>query len=482
MTDSLVGETVDTRYELRRLIAHGGMGMVFEAAHKFTRRVVALKLLPDTLRPQKEARGRLLREAHALTAVRHPGFVEVLDAGVCATHGPYLVLEMLEGRTLDGILAARRRLSIHETVQIGRQLCDALAHAHARGIIHRDLKPSNVFLSRNEIGDEIVKVIDLGVAAVAQEQLADMDRKLTAAHEVLGTPEYMAPEQLWGRPIDARTDVYSIGMTLYECLSGEVPYTGHYPDVLVQVSNAATPPNVRERRADIPLALAVVIENALEKEAGARFQSASELGRALLAASGMSAGPTTLLAPTDEDLEGGEGAQPEHEIKLVKKKRPRKVAPDDAGSGPSVDDPPSSISSGDRQSAVAVTGPGVASAADRPSSPQSGPGHKRLFLRAPYVTPVVLINPGGLTVDARSEEISEEGMLVLSPVHYDLGVPLAVRFASPITGEMIEIDASVRWTRDGRGKSAVGLEFVRVPPVLRRVVADYIASLTTSVA
>jgi hypothetical protein len=131
---------------------------------------------------------------------------------------------------------------------------------------------------------------------------------------------------------------------------------------------------------------------------------------------------------------------------------------------------------------VAVTGPGVASTGDRPSSPQSGPSHKRLFLRAPYVTPVVLIHPGGLTVDARSEEISEEGMLVLSPVHYDLGVPLAVRFASPITGEMIEIEASVRWTRDGRGKSAVGLEFVRVPPVLRRVVADYIASLTTSVA
>ena len=115
VTEALVGETVDTRYELRRLIAHGGMGLVFEAAHKFTRRAVALKLLPDDLRAQKEARGRLLREAHALTAVRHPGFVEVLDAGVCANHGPYVVLEMLEGRTLDGILTARRRLSIADT-------------------------------------------------------------------------------------------------------------------------------------------------------------------------------------------------------------------------------------------------------------------------------------------------------------------------------------------------------------------------------
>ncbi len=450
MTEALVGETVDTRYELRRLIAHGGMGLVFEAAHRFTRRVVALKLLPDELRAQKEARGRLLREAHALTAVRHPGFVEVLDAGVCATHGPYVVLEMLEGRTLDGILTARRRLSIGDTVQIGRQVCDALAHAHARGVVHRDLKPSNIFVARNEVGDETVKLIDLGVAAVAQEQLADRDRKLTAAHEVLGTPEYMAPEQLWGRAVDARTDVYALGMSLYECLTGEVPYTGSYPDVLVQVSNAASPPSVRERRGDVPPTLAVVIENALEKEASARFQSATELSRALVAASGLSPAPTTLLVLTDEDPDSEREDQTEPEIKLVKKKK-----------------------------APAVAAP---MADDRPSAPASGPAHKRQFLRAPYVTPVSLVLPDGSSVEARSEEISEEGMLVLSPLHFDLGAPVAVRFASPMTGEMIAIDASVRWTRDGRGRSAVGLEFVGVPPVLRRVVADFIASLTTSVA
>jgi len=455
VTEALVGETVDTRYELRRLIAHGGMGLVFEAGHKFTRRVVALKLLPDDLRSQKEARGRLLREAHALTAVRHPGFVEVLDAGVCAAHGPYVVLEMLEGRTLDGILAARRRLSIADAVHIGRQVCDALAHAHARGVIHRDLKPSNIFVARNEIGDETVKLIDLGVAAVAQEQLADRDRKLTAAHEVLGTPEYMAPEQLWGRAIDARTDVYALGMSLYECLTGDVPYSGSYPDVLVQVSNATSPPSVRERRGDVPPALAVVIENALEKEASARFQSATELARALVAASGLPPGATTLLTLTDDDPDSEREEHTEPEIKLVKKKKKTSVKVATA-----TDDRPSAPGSG----------------------PVSGPTHKRQFLRAPYVTPVSLVLADGATVDARSEEISEEGMLVVSPMHFALGAPLSVRFASPITGEMIAIDASVRWTRDGRGKSAVGLEFLSVPPVLRRVVADFIASLTTSVA
>jgi serine/threonine protein kinase len=454
VTEALVGETVDTRYELRRLIAHGGMGLVFEAAHKFTRRVVALKLLPDDLRAQKEARGRLLREAHALTAVRHPGFVEVLDAGVCAAHGPYVVLEMLEGRTLDGILAARRRLSIADTVQIGRQVCDALAHAHARGVIHRDLKPSNIFVARNEIGDEMIKLIDLGVAAVAQEQLADRDRKLTAAHEVLGTPEYMAPEQLWGRAIDARTDVYALGMSLFECLTGDVPYTGSYPDVLVQVSNAASPPSVRERRADVPPALAVVIENALEKDESARFQSALELARALVAASGLPPGPSAVLAADDEGPDSEREEQTEPEIKLVKKKK----------------------------RASARTTAKTAERPSAPAGPASGPSHKRQFLRAPYVTPVSLVLPDGATVEARSEEISEEGMLVLSPMHFALGAPVAVRFASPMTGEMIAIDASVRWTRDGRGKSAVGLEFGTVPPVLRRVVADFIASLTSSVA
>ena len=451
VTEALVGETVDTRYELRRLIAHGGMGLVFEAAHRFTRRVVALKLLPDELRAQKEARGRLLREAHALTAVRHPGFVEVLDAGVCATHGPYVVLEMLEGRTLDGILTARRRLSIGDTVQIGRQVCDALAHAHARGVVHRDLKPSNIFVARNEVGDETVKLIDLGVAAVAQEQLADRDRKLTAAHEVLGTPEYMAPEQLWGRAVDARTDVYALGMSLYECLTGEVPYTGSYPDVLVQVSNAASPPSVRERRSDVPPTLAVVIENALEKEASARFQSATELSRALVAASGLSPAPTTLLVLTDEDPDSEREDQTEPEIKLVKKKKAPTVA----------------APHGRRPTERAGVGARLTSASSfaRPmsrrcrSSCRTAPASRRAAKR-----------------------ISEEGMLVLSPLHFDLGVPLGVRFASPMTGEMIAIDASVRWTRDGRGKSAVGLEFVGVPPVLRRVVADFIASLTTSVA
>jgi serine/threonine protein kinase len=450
----LVGETVDTRYELRRLIAHGGMGLVFEAHHKLTRRTVALKLLPKEVRAHKEARGRLLREAHALTTVRCPGFVEVLDAGVCAEHGPYVVMEMLDGRTLGGILAARQRLPVADTVQIGRQVCDALAHAHTRGVIHRDLKPSNIFVARNEIGDETVKIIDLGVAAVGEEQLAQLDRKLTTAHEVLGTPEYMAPEQLWGREVDARTDVYALAMSLYECLTGDVPYTGSYPEVLVQVSNAAGPPAVRDRRADVEPTLATVIEHALEKEAGARFQSMQELGRALLAASGLAPGPSALLAVSDDpsppsgDRPSGElpsgqlpADQPEEEraIRLVRKKTRRPGSP-----------------------------PGV---------PEPVPGRRRQHVRVPYVTPVLLMSATGSAIEARSEEISEDGMLLLTPLAFPLGAPLKLQFASPTTGEMITTDGAVRWLREARGRSAMGVEFLDMPAVLRRVVADYVAML-----
>src|SRR5207302_3385276 len=135
----------------------------------------------------------------------------------------YVALDMLDGRTLDGILAARERLPVDDVVAIGRQIAEALAFAHGRGVLHRDLKPSNVFVAKSEVGSEIVKLIDLGVAA-----LRDMPHipKLTTAHEVIGTPEYMSPEQLFARDVDARSDVWALGMTLYECLSGNLPFTG----------------------------------------------------------------------------------------------------------------------------------------------------------------------------------------------------------------------------------------------------------------
>jgi serine/threonine protein kinase len=251
----------------------------------------------------------------------------------------------------------------------------------------------------------------------------------------------MAPEQLWGHGVDARTDVYAIGMSLFECLTGEVPYTGSYPDVLVQVSNADASPNVRERRPDISPALAMVIETALEKEANARFQTATELGRALMAASGLATRPSALLAISlTEPPASSDDDDPEAPLGLVRKKAPR-------GNGAHSSAPPVS--------------------------------HRRVA-RAPFVTPVVLMPPKQAEIEARSEEISVDGMLVVAPVPLAEESRIKLRFASPRTGEMIILDAIVRWTREGRGRSALGVEFAKVPPVLRSVVAEYIATLPTA--
>ncbi|HEY4013467.1 MAG TPA: serine/threonine-protein kinase [Polyangiaceae bacterium] len=464
MSESLVGSVVDTRYELRRLIARGGMGLVFEAHHKFTRRTVALKVLHDELRAHDEAHQRLLREALALTTVRHPGFVEVLDAGICNLFGPYVVLEMLEGRTLEGILAAKGRLSVHDAVQVGRQVCEAVAYANARGVIHRDIKPSNVFVARAEGGPETIKIIDLGVAAVAGAKLSAQDRKLTTAHAVIGTPEYMAPEQLYGQEIDARTDVWGIGMTLFECVTGELPYAGSYPEVLVRVTNATEPPKVREKRPDVAPAVAFAIETALDKEPSGRFRSAAELGRALLASSGLAAAPSTLLAlPLEQGVKGalGHEDEPERAIKLVRKK-----VRSGPGDGRSIGDDPTGI------------GP-----VPRPNTPVTPPHgnegaaiKRRQFVRAPYVTPVLVMGPTGSEIEARIEEISEEGMLVITPVPLAVGAPVTLRFASPAGGGPAVVAASVRWAREGRGRTAIGVEFINAPTTLRSIVAKYIAT------
>jgi hypothetical protein len=183
----------------------------------------------------------------------------------------------------------------------------------------------------------------------------------------------------------------------------------------------------------------VVIETALEKEAAARFQTTAELARALMASSGLAVGASDLLSAASDDAPPSVELEPEPEkaISLVRKKAPR----------------------GD---------------ADRPSTPGAPPSHRRHHQRAPYVTPVLLVSNTGSEIQGRSEEISQEGMLVVSPVGYPLGAPLELRFATPVTGEMIAMHATVRWTREGRGRCAMGLEFANVPPLLRGIVTQYI--------
>jgi serine/threonine-protein kinase len=288
--DPVVGDVIDQRYVLTREIARGGMGRVFEAEQRETGRSVALKIVHRRSRFVRVSEEQLLLEAQAIAAARHPGIVELLDVGVCAVNGPYLALEMLVGRTLDGIIASRRRLPLAEVVHIGRQMCEALAFCHERKIVHRDLKPSNVFVAL-EGGKEVVKLFDFGIAALGPGGDASVGQ------DAFGTPEYMAPEQLFGDgTVDHRVDVYAAGITLFECLTGEVPYPGTAAQVVAQLADRTRPvPRVRAVLGEVPVDIDEVLSMAIALDPERRFSSARALGRALGLASGLEEGSTCLL-------------------------------------------------------------------------------------------------------------------------------------------------------------------------------------------
>ena len=302
------------------------MGLVFEAHHKFTRRSVAVKLLPDDLLLQNEAKERLLREAHALTTVRHPGFVEVLDAGVCDDHGPYVVLEMLEGRTLEGILAARRRLTESRTrcSSADSSATQSATPTRAASFIATSSRATSSSRGtksgwKRSENHQSRRCRPRGRApGSAQSEAHDGPCR----HRHAGVHGPRAALRPRGRRANGRVRNRHDALRMSD---GRGALRGSYPEVLVRVSNATDPAPVRVKRADVPAALAVVIENALEKESGARFQTATELGRALVASSGFAPRWSSLLSAPDEAASPPvqKRRSPERAIKLVRKKSAR---------------------------------------------------------------------------------------------------------------------------------------------------------------
>jgi eukaryotic-like serine/threonine-protein kinase len=430
-----IGTTVDRRYLLKREIARGGAGAVFEAEHLYTKRSVALKLLVPEQRSAAGPRARLLREALALSAARHPGVVAALDAGETEDGTPYLVLELLEGRSLEGILAVRRRIGAADVAWVGAAICEALAAAHRRGIIHRDIKPSNVFVARDDQGSEVVKIFDFGVARVPSE-----NHKLTQDGALLGTPEYMAPEQLLAREVDGRTDLYALGVTLYECLAGLVPFEGSFGEVLLKSSTQPVPP-LRQRASEVTAEFAAVIERALAREPDARFSDALAFAQALRKA-----------APpgTPGSLLGIKQGPPPIPV------RPNALAAVAAS-----------------EAASRASGPGEG----RPFPvPPPLPATRRRFPRAPYVTPVRIIH-GEMVLDGRSEDVSVGGLLVLAPQAFEQAQLVMVRFALPMTGRVLEIAATARWVKAAGVRGAVGLQFSSLPAEAHEVIDRYVTMM-----
>jgi serine/threonine-protein kinase len=292
------GDILAGKYKVERVLAHGGMGVVVAAIHQQLEQRVALKfLLPEEMKNEGTV-GRFLLEAKAAVRLRSEHVARVLDVGTADTGSPYIVMEYLEGRDLSAILADGEPMSVTSAVSYVLQACEAVAEAHALGIVHRDLKPANLFLTHRADGTPCVKVLDFGVS-----KLVGRDLNMTKTNAVIGTPFYMAPEQLRSsRDADVRSDIWALGMVLYELLTGNVAFERDtLPELCMAIMTMPTPAP-RDKRPDIPPALEAVILRALAKEPAQRYPTLAELARALA--------PFSPLGPASEKRIGrvlGEG-------------------------------------------------------------------------------------------------------------------------------------------------------------------------------
>jgi serine/threonine-protein kinase len=258
--------TLADQYIVRALLGRGGMSTVYRAEEVRSGAPVALKIMGTTGEDDEEARRRFMREAGILARIRHPNVVSLYGFGEAAVGDDevyFMAMELAEGETLAAVLRREGAMPALRAIDVFRQIASALACAHRQGIVHRDLKPANVVLSRDEGGRLIVKVLDFGVGKI----LGDGRQALTREGSLLGSPRYMPPEQVLGRPVDARADLYALGIMLYEALCGRLPFpTGPLSATLLAHCNAPVPP-MRERNpaVDVPEPLERLARWCLEK-------------------------------------------------------------------------------------------------------------------------------------------------------------------------------------------------------------------------
>jgi len=284
VVDPLIGHTLDSKYRIEQRLGVGGMGTVYRATHLLIDRPVAVKVLNPRFVEDEAAQVRFRREAKAAGRLQHANAVGVTDFGRTADGYVYIVMELLEGRTLREVLAREAPLDTARAVSLMLQTSAAVAAAHEAGIIHRDLKPANIFVVQNSEVPAVVKVLDFGIAKLAAESLDDDDLKsLTLIGVMIGTPRYMSPEQCDGAELTPAADVYSLGVILYELLSGVVPFSGTSPLAIAMKHASELPRPLREFVAAIPLPLEQVVLHALEKRPEDRPANAAEFRSELLA-------------------------------------------------------------------------------------------------------------------------------------------------------------------------------------------------------
>lgn len=269
-----VGSTLADKYRIERLLAEGGMGIVYEGFHVELEQRVAVKVVRAEYAHHQEAVERFLNEARAIARLRGHHIAKVLDTGRTDTGAPYMVLEYLEGRDLRTVLDSDGPLPIPLAVNYLLQTCEALAEAHAVGLIHRDLKPDNLFISRGADGEDVLKVIDFGIS----KRIDRNGRCLTKQGQSLGSPHYMAPEQMASpEQVDTRADIWSLGIVLYELLTNAVPFSGESLAAACLQVLTAEPISIRDLRSDVPDALERIILRCLAKQREGRYGSVQEL-------------------------------------------------------------------------------------------------------------------------------------------------------------------------------------------------------------
>jgi eukaryotic-like serine/threonine-protein kinase len=318
---ALIGNVLDGQYQIEALLGKGGMGAVYRARHILLGDRVAIKLLPPEMRSNTEWLRRFQREGQAARRFRHPNAVTVYDLRTSADGTIYLVMEYVEGNTLDAELRKRGKFTPAEAVAVLDPIMGVLNAAHAMGVVHRDLKPENIMIGKASTGGEpVVKLLDLGIAKLREVAGAEKtgNTNLTIAGQMLGTPYYMSPEQ-WGElpddgnsEIDGRADIYSLGVVFYELITGKRPFSGVTLSELRRQHTSITPPSLHEVDASVPEGFSQAIARAIAKDRSQRQATAGELEnelRSALAAEGIA--PSTSLAAAIQSGSVATGSRPD---------------------------------------------------------------------------------------------------------------------------------------------------------------------------
>ncbi len=301
-TDPYLGTVVAGRFRVDALIGAGGMGKVYRATHLGLDKTVCLKTLKPSLTEDQTVIGRFEREAKAASRLDHPNSIQVLDFGQDERGNLFLVMEFVPGRDLRQLLRAEFPLPEPRVARLVAQVLAALARAHAQGVVHRDLKPENILVCDRPDEPDFVKVLDFGIAKI----LDPTTPGLTRNDMVCGTPEYMSPEQALGKDVDARADLYAVGVILYQCFAGFLPFDGHNAMEVLQhqVNDAPRPPREAFPQTTASPAMEALILRALEKLPAKRPQTAEAFRRELLSLAGLATPPSearSVPPPLDAD-------------------------------------------------------------------------------------------------------------------------------------------------------------------------------------